>query len=62
MLKAILFAVLSFTAINTQAAKTVIRQTRPDGTIDHSRPAWQVDKAGNITQLRTARRRYRGLL
>ncbi len=53
MVKVILFSVLSFTAINTHAAESVIRQTRPDGTIDHAKPAWQVDKAGTVTQLRS---------
>lgn len=51
MHNAIIFFVLAVTAMNTQTAETV-RQTRPDGTIDRAKPAWQVDKEGSVTQLR----------
>jgi hypothetical protein len=53
MFKAIIISVLAFTAINAQAAETVVRQTRPDGTIDRAKPAWQVYKERNVTQLRS---------
>ncbi len=53
MFRAMIFVLLAFTTINTQAAETIIRQTRPDGTIDRAKPAWQVDKEGNVTHLRS---------
>lgn len=52
MLKAVLVLAIASLTLPVSAAETIIRQTRPSGSVDFSKPSWKVDDKGFITERR----------